>query len=218
MKEHFWKLTAGVVISLSAVFTNAAPVVDQVFFEPSGTQGFGVSQGNLRRVQSFTSGATGLLSRLDVFGVTFGPLTVTDVRIVDIVNGLPGDTLAQLQLVTPIASATSEVNIDLTALDFHMTAGTAYGFELIGSGFMRGNQSGGYAGGSNFFINPLLGPNWLVLGGDTYFRTYVDTDPGSSNSVSLPATLGLVLLGFGLMHASTVRVRTRLQGEVTDAA
>jgi hypothetical protein len=167
--------------------TPPVPAVDQAF-EP-GTPNAIVGVGNTGAWgQTFTVGATGTLSSIDLILASQGP---EDVIRVDVrgANGTPhadDGVLLGSRLIAasslPAVPSQAFVTIDFASQSIPCVAGQTLAVVLIrvsGSGnadvlWITENQSGeDYAGGSGMQRVGGSGTSWAAITGDFYFRTRV---------------------------------------------
>ncbi|HPU14664.1 MAG TPA: PEPxxWA-CTERM sorting domain-containing protein [Polymorphobacter sp.] len=225
MKSVFAAVAA---LTLLAAPANAAIVLDQDnlmtvtpdFGQYSGALGLGT---DLRQAQIVTAGVTGTLSRVDL-QVRRGP-QATGALILQIVS-LPLPTATGPGVVVgglTTAFDGQTVSVDVSSLNFAVTAGSSFALLLRSDTISNENRFGwlfgeqdidgnniytrDYAGGVNSIFNLDLPPiynvgAWGETSLDRGFATYVET-----GAVPEPASWALMIAGFGMTGAMLRRRR-----------
>lgn len=189
----------GIVLSLSAGLTMAAPVLDQEspvidefeFWLYAGSS-------NVTCQQGVTVGVTGLLTRVELYAVNAGttPLTIN--------AGAPWQSDASDFATVFVAAGEGWTGVDVSAAGLFFNAGDQFvigvggtdsGLWLVGSDVL---PDGAYAAGE-LWLRQIGDAPIPTSGGadDLAFRTYVDSQ--SSPTVPAPAGVLLGTLGTGLV-------------------
>ncbi len=217
-------VTVGVALVAvgGASLAPAEIILDQVNASNEYRVDTGLTASTVWRAQTFTTGISGQLSRidLDIYLRQFASGSI----LLDLLStnaGVPTSTvLAATSLpsssVPPHISQHGFVSFDLTAMNIHVTEGEVLAIALRSSndqligGWVGGHTN--YAGGQFYYNYPTNNNGWVVFSPpdeyDLYFKTYVDV--AAVNSVPEPGTaVGLAGLGsVGLIAAWRKRKRT----------
>lgn len=193
----------GIVLSLSAGFATAAPVLDQESFAIEPWFAAGSSEWLFQ--QGVTVGIAGQLTRIELYAYNAGttPLYIN--------AGAPWQFDASAFAATFEATGEGWVGVDVSAASLFFNAGDQFvigvgaGLEpdvasdlrLEGSSVQGG---GAYAGGELWSWNIDSSEPRLMWDGeaDLAFRTYVDLGDNPTPTVPAPAAVVLGVLGTGL--------------------
>jgi len=204
------------LLSLSGLSLQAAPILDQEF-APTAGDGYAII-GALTRAQTFTVGMAGVLSRFEVLISS----AEGDSRLFEIhptVAGVPvfGSTALASAVVTYgdnedptfYGANISSFGVLVSPGDVLAIVDTGQGSDSSAAWWV-GAASGNHYGGGEFYTTvykgmpPVISTTYsLQHGWDLGFRTYVD----DSDSVSIPAPGALLLLGIGLVCTASRRPR-----------
>ena len=192
---------------IAAAGAHASPVLDQSFLP--GPLEFDARVGvvplfplEARPYQSFTVGASGLLSGVDVFVESRGNTTeALTLDIISTANPFGPVFASQTVMASGIPADPSFLSFDLSASNLTVTLGDQLSWRLRSAQDFSGNvneyitfanMGGGYAAGE--------GQHWISLFGfqndgvDFYFRTFVDSPSGQ---VPEPSSILLTLAALG---------------------
>ncbi|MBV8264991.1 MAG: hypothetical protein JO252_01450 [Planctomycetaceae bacterium] len=186
----------------------AAVILDQSYSFATANSSFSLSNGvGFRTVQTFAVRHEGQLVQVDVDGNIFGKVSM---HILDTLHGAPESVIS-----TGVwTGSTDGFNQFSVAPIKVVTAGEELGFEVVGlgnafDGELSGNDTNAfdanpaYGGGAVYFVNPGAGVDSfrIIPGGDTYFRTYVNTTPAPEPSSALMLLVGLAGLAFATIYS-----------------
>jgi hypothetical protein len=211
-----------VLIALSAALTLICPAAAQATIVQD--QSYLVSNGvtfsstttditSFRRAQTFTVGVTGTLVEIDlsIDPISISPFSTGSLNLLSTSAGVP---TAILQTSPTVTNTLVGGFLDFT-FSLNVIAGEVLAFELVTTRnpslasplFMKGSSPGGYAGGSDFFLNTDFTPpinNFTPTTGDANFRTFVD---GPVSPVPEPSTWAMMILGFAGIGFTALRKR-----------
>jgi hypothetical protein len=209
-----------VLIALSAALTLICPAAAQATIVQD--QSYLVSNGvtfsstttditSFRRAQTFTVGVTGTLVEIDlsIDPISISPFSTGSLNLLSTSAGVP---TAILQTSPTVTNTLVGGFLDFT-FSLNVIAGEVLAFELVTTRnpslasplFMKGSDPGGYAGGSDFFINTAFNiNNFTPITGDANFRTFVD---GAVSPVPEPSTWAMMILGFAGIGFTAFRKR-----------
>ncbi|MEN6424334.1 MAG: hypothetical protein ABFE13_03155 [Phycisphaerales bacterium] len=182
----------GIVLSLSAGFVTAAPVLDQE--SPSAGSLLAAGSSDWLWQQGVTVGITGQLVQIELYAANAGttPLYIN--------AGTPWQSDPSEFTTTFESTGEGWVAVDVSAAGLFYNAGDQFVIGVGGTrtGLLLGGNDGIYAGGELWRWNIDDSDPELCWDGevDLAFRTYVDT--GDNPTVPAPAAIVLGVLGTGL--------------------
>ncbi len=187
-----------------------------------------------RQAQEVTAGQTGQLVRIDLqlgrlgVGQTIGTAPLLLELVAGGAAALPANLGSAALSVNPLGatSAASLVSVDVSSLNFNVTAGQQFTI-LLGAAspattdrfsWLFGYDTGvdadndgfsdivsrSYAGGDNYLRDNVNFTNWFATGFDRGFATFVDV---AGAAVPEPASWALMIAGFGLTGTALRRRR-----------
>ena len=199
--DFFTALSAALTL-IGPGAAQAAIVQDQSYLVSDGNS-FSTSTTDIssfRRAQTFTVGVTGTLVEVDISidPISISPSSIGSLNLLSTSAGVPTATVQTSPTLTNMLVG------GFLGFKFSLdvTAGEVLAFELVTTRnpslasplFINGSDPGGYAGGSDFFLNTKFGiNNFTPNTADVNFRTFVD---GPVSPVPEPSTWAMMILGF----------------------